>query len=121
MRTEEDFRPRVGLSNPRDKRDQWLNATDALAILERAPLPRYSVPTICTSAEQGYLHAWAETLVVGETRWSGGEIPALFWAEWLGDADSWVTGNFSILVEKRFEVRAYGVMLNKSELARVYP
>lgn len=123
MLSEDDFRPRAALSGPELDPAQWLSAEAARTAVLAVPGRAWGRQvTIATRAAEGYLHAWAESYRVGETRWGGCEIPAAFWVEQGGgDQDSWILGNFSTVARGGFALEARGVRFYLPELAMVFP
>ena len=122
MSSEQDFRPRSNPSDPRKKPEAWLSASKAVTLGARGARNGYSERDLVSRAAAGQLRSWAEVLVVGETRWSGGEIPSKFWEEFrFGKTQDWNVGDFDISVEGRFQVEAQGVSFSLGDLEMLFP
>jgi hypothetical protein len=122
MVAESDFRPKVCISNPRTKPDDWLSAHDTAAAVRGGDDFRVRTHDIARSASDGRLRTWAPLLVVGETRWADAELPFAFWSAYgPGMEENWVTGDFSTTVQRRFPLRASGVAFHRGDLATIFP
>ncbi|WP_394999192.1 hypothetical protein [Sphingomonas sp.] len=90
---------------------QWIPARAALAAVKVPNDPFSAINALCTRANAGLVKARARLLVVGDTREENAAVPAEFWwAE--GHAalkQDWNVGDFSTLVSRDVQIRAFGV------------
>ena len=121
MRSEKEFRPRVGPSNPHAQPEDWLSARKLLLLIKKQSRSYFS-SEIVRSAAEGYLHTWAESFTVGETRWGGAELPTTFWIEAKQGVDQdWEEGDFLVEVGGVLTLHAHGVMFHRGDLTRAFP
>jgi hypothetical protein len=122
MNSEQDYRPKSGVSNPRDRPGDWLSANQAVMLAEKSVSDRINPWDLAKRAAAGNLRTWAALLVVGDTRWVEVQLPSLFWADFgPGMEQDWETGNFSITVKRRFQVSAVGVVFHRGDLGEIFP
>ena len=122
MVSEQNYRPRTGLSNPRDNPEDWLSAPQTVTRAEKGGRHRASREDLVRRAAAGHLRTWAPSYVVGETTWVNVELPALFWADFGTRAEqNWATGKFAFTVRKKFLVSAFGVVFHRGDLRDVFP
>lgn len=103
--------------------DEWISAKDALAFLQRAAPFTDQRGTICKRAHAGLIQARAQTLVLPDAKYSDANVGAGFWwAE--GHAaleQNWVTGDFSTWIDKKYEVKAFGVYFAADDIYGIVP
>lgn len=117
-----DFRPMSNPSNPMTKPDDWLSARRTATLAGNWPGGVISTLHFVERAGAGQLRTWAQSLVVGETRWHEGELPASFWQELCHSGEqNWDRGDFKVSARVAFEVRARGVFFYGGDLAMLFP
>lgn len=103
--------------------DEWISAKDALAFLQHAAPFTDQRRTICKRAHAGLIQARAQTLVLPDAKYSDANVGAGFWwAE--GHAaleQNWVTGDFSTWIDKKYEVKAFGVYFAADDIYGIVP
>jgi len=103
--------------------NEWITAATALRYLSDQPYTYNEERAICERAHSGLIATRAETLI-----WNGEErrlakIPNEFW--WAEGQDAltqnWETGDFSTWIDRKFEVKAFGVSFDFLAIADLIP
>jgi hypothetical protein len=103
--------------------DDWLSAAEALKLVRAATGSHRSNITICTRAHAGMVRARADLLVMEGSRRADHEVPKEFWwAEGHQALDQiWATGDFATWINKKYEIKAFGVRFHRDDIARMAP
>jgi len=100
---------------------EWISTSDAVAMLQPA-LTRYAAQMrICERAYVGMIRARAEQYHRDNEVFSDCDIPKEFW--WAkGHAaleQDWTVGDFSTWIDKRIELKAFGVMFARADVEKL--
>ena len=106
------------------KQDDWVRASDAVAMLKPI-LTEYSARIrICERAHGGLIRARAEQFHIGERVFHSHDIPKEFW--WAEGHEAleqdWAAGDFSTWIERgSVQLKAFGVTFARADIQKLLP
>lgn len=121
MLTEQEFRPKAHPLDPHHRPAAWVSSQSIAMIDEQGRSHRSMTYALFRLAAEGRVRTWAQSLKVGSTSWSGGEVPAIFWEQTLSATSSWREGRFEANIGGRFVVRLSGVWFLRADLEMHFP
>lgn len=100
----------------------WITASKALSLVTGALQSDYgAMLAICERAYAGLLKSTAEVLIVGGERREHAEIATSFW--WAKGHEAleqdWQRGDFRTVIDRRVEVRAFGVRFDFDGISKL--
>ncbi|MFN9928273.1 MAG: hypothetical protein ACK53I_15190, partial [Phenylobacterium sp.] len=103
--------------------EDWLSANETLSLVRAATRSGQPRKAICSRAHAGLIRARAELLVVEAEERVNHEIPRRFW--WAEGHDAlnqdWAVGDFSTWIDRKYEIKAFGVRFHRDDIARMAP
>jgi class 3 adenylate cyclase len=105
------------------KEDEWIRASEAVALLEPVLSPYAAQMRICERAHAGIVRARAEHFHEGSRRYQSHDIPEKFW--WAEGHEAlkqdWSAGDFSTWIDQRIELKAFGVTFARTDIEKIVP
>jgi hypothetical protein len=103
--------------------EDWLSADETLSLVRAATRSGQPRQAICKRAHAGLVRAWTSLLVVETKEHENCEIPREFW--WAEGHEAleqdWDLGDFSTWIDRKYEIKAFGVQFHRHDIARMAP
>lgn len=103
--------------------DEWVRAAEAVAMLKPILAARSARRRICERAHGGLIRARAEQFHYGQRIVHNHDIPKEFW--WAEGHQAleqdWATGDFSTWIERRIQMKAFGVFFARADIEKLLP
>lgn len=105
------------------RKDDWIRAAEAIAMLEPILGTHSAHRRICKRAHSGLIRARAEQFHYGQRILHDHDIPKEFW--WAEGHQAleqdWAAGDFSTWIDHRIHLKAFGVTFGRADIEKLLP